>query len=291
MSVLEPIVRVASHDFMIEEVIGAIKSEMTFDEQVELISNIGMKYPESSVTPAFDPWIYLAGYSFSKGMFWEENGQNGENGKGSLDEIKVCHSFITFGYRQGYSRNLLGLTSRDIAEKILHNTIKICVVGNRPFDNKTIAEINSHDIVVRCNRADNFVPTRDKVDYLVYRTIIFDQSVKFRNKLKTVVSSAKVVVEVDGAASPSERLKIPLRKSQIYYPLNVENLDKGYNYKKKKTHVKKPSTGFCAIQMMLHLYSLANINLYGFTFDGTYHHNWKYEKAYCEKNERVFVRP
>ena len=271
---------VASFDFMIEEVLQ--------NENENILTKIGevaKKYENHDITDVqlFDPWVYIAGYSFSRDLYWEND---------TLNEEMVCLAFISYGYRAGFKRNLLGgVCTRDVAEKILHKTAKICIVGNCPLSEETRKEINDHDIVVRCNRADNFNPDIDKVDYLVYRTVIFDQSPKFKNKMKSAISCSKVIAEIDGSLEgPSDKLKLRLKKFQAYFPLLVENLVTEYNYKKKKSHIKKPSTGFCAIQMILQLYPLADVNLYGFTFNGTYHHNWKFEKSYCDKTERIIVK-
>lgn len=266
---------VASFDFMIEEVLQGDDIHVVSQKHKDL---------EYNQADLFDPWVYVAGYSFCKDLYW-----NAE--KDTLDEDAVCIAFITYGYKNGFQKNLLGsVCTREVAEKILRGTVKICIVGNCPLDETKRKDINEHDIVVRCNRADNFNPEVDKVDYLVYRTVVFDQSPKFKNRMKDAISCSKIVAEIDGELErPSERLKLRLKNFQAYYPLLTEHLIKEYNYKKKKSHMKKPSTGFCALQMILQLYPLADVKLYGFTFSGTYHHNWKFEKAYCDKNNKIHV--
>ena len=50
---------------------------------------------------SFNPWIFVAGYSSSKHIFWNNN-------LDSLNEELVCVSFITYGFRKGFLRNFLG---------------------------------------------------------------------------------------------------------------------------------------------------------------------------------------
>jgi len=231
---------------------------------------------------SFNPWIYVAGYSSSKHMFWNNN-------LDSLNEELVCVFFITYGFRKGFLRNFLGpVCTIQIAKKILYNIIKICIVANSDFNPDIKKIINSFDIICRCNRADNFIPNSDKIDYLIYRQVVFDQSPKLKNKVKSAINHAKIVIEIDGSLnSPSSRLKTSLSSSQVYYPVYTTKLCPDYSCKKKKNHTKKPSTGFIALKMLLSIYPLANIHMFGFSFKGVYLHNWKFEHSFCINNPRI----
>ena len=177
-----------------------------------------------------------------------------------------------------------------MAKKILYNIVSIALVANSNFDKNTRDMINKSDIVCRCNRADNFDPNVDKIDYIVYRQVVFNQSCKLRNKVKCGVSHAKVVVEIDGDLHKhSSKLLVNLKDNQVYYSANTHILCDGYHMKKKKNHTKKPSTGFVALKMLLNLYPHATIHMYGFSFSGVFLHNWEHERIYCRNHERVVV--
>jgi len=258
-----------------------------YNVALENIVKLGKEYycNEKYITQHFDPWIYVAGYSATKEIFWDINTD-------SLNEIFVCFSYITYGHRHGYLRNFLGpiCVTTYMAKKILYNIVSISLVANSNFDKNTSDKINQSDIVCRCNRADNFNPNIDKIDYIVYRQVVFSQTCKLRNKVKCGVSHSKVVVEIDGDLHKhSNKLLVKLRDDQVYYSANTGLLCDGYHSKKKKNHTKKPSTGFIALKMLLNLYPHATIHMYGFTFSGVFLHNWEHERSFCRNHERVVL--
>lgn len=277
---------ICSNDILITKVNEELKDfETDIKSVTNYIINFAKYHYDSNVPIIFEPWIYIAGYSSTKDIYWD-------NVTNSLNEEFVCVSYITHGFINNYRRNFLGyICNIYLSKRILYKTCKICVVGNSLFSKEIRNKINKYDIVVRCNRADNFIPDEDKIDYLVYRTVIFDQRNKWKNKLKNAVVKSKVIVEIDGSLnSPSSKLKVDLDYSkQNYYPYLMKYTPIYYNYKLKKTHTKKPSTGFCAITMLLSLYPGLKIDLYGFNFTGTFHHNWEYEHKFCIRHEDVNI--
>lgn len=277
---------IASSDEIIQFVNANIVISDDYEILITNIINIGKTYyyDEKYITQHFDPWIYIAGYSSTKDIYWNKNTD-------TLNEIYACFSYITFGYKNGYIRNFLGpICNNAIAKKILYNIVKIAIVGNSTFTKDIRNTINNYDIICRCNRADNFDPLIDKIDYLIYRNVVFNQSCKLRNKVKSAVNCAKAVVEIDGdLQKPSKKLLVELKQHQVYFSANSIILCEKYNRKKKKSHIKKPSTGFIGLRMLLHLYPTAKIHMYGFNFTGVYLHNWEYEKSYCINNDRIVL--
>lgn len=258
-----------------------------YEETLKKIIDFGKEYyyNETYITEHFDPYIYIAGYCSTKEVYWDVNTD-------SLNEMYVCFSYITYGHAKGYLRNFLGPVCMNVcmAKKILYNIVSIALVANSNFDKITRDKINSSDIVCRCNRADNFNPNTDKIDYIVYRQVVFGQSCKFKNKVKSAVCHAKVVVEIDGDLhNHSSKLLVKLKDNQVYYSAITSILCSDYHIKKKKNHTKKPSTGFIALKMLLNLYPYATIHMYGFTFSGVFLHNWEHERSFCKNHERVVV--
>lgn len=163
-------------------------------------------------------------------------------------------------------------------------TLKLAVIGNAPLTLEQQNEINSYDIVCRCNNAYAW-RKNDKIDHLFYRPVSIKPLKSFpyyifeSNKCNIFHIDKNEKNFVEPKLNGNEYISLNTRSSIEY------NRDISESTKKEKI----PSCGYVAYAYTKKLYPDSEIHMYGFDFRvrRSYDHNMKYEKTVISNDKNV----
>lgn len=162
--------------------------------------------------------------------------------------------------------------------------MKIAIVGNAPLTLEEQNEINTYDVVSRCNNAYAWRPG-DKITHLFYRPV----SIKPLKSFPYYVFESNIcnVFHIDKNEKSAIEPKLFGNK---YISLNTREYIKYDRVVSTITNKEKiPSCGYAAYAHTKNLYPNEKIHVYGFDFRVKRNvvHNMDYEKSIIKSDKNV----
>lgn len=249
---------------------------MSYEQKMNRLKNCITVH---SITEAFDPWCYIAGYLDFKHQFWDYE-------KDTLNEEFACYVYIEHGFKVGLKRNLRNIPTAD-AKYLLKPKCKIAIVGNAPISEKQQNAINDYDIVVRTNNCESY-REGDRVDIIYYRGVRLKSAKEFPFG---IVNSGylKKVVHIDGSKADEDYFHKNTGMWQFYEGAKYDDI----HYEKGKDK-HRPSCGYFTIRDVQKKFKESEIYLYGFTFNviDPRFHNLRYEREQVLRDHSLhYVKP